>query len=128
MLVAGASSTTVTSQPSARSRRATDRPVSANPMTRTRIKSSLQAEPEEVGVEDADAERDADAGEQPEAHDHRELRPAADLEMMMNRRHAQHTAPEPAVRHDLGDHRERLDQRQAGQNRQQQMSARHQRE
>ena len=37
---------------------------------------------EEVGVEDPDCERDADTGEQPEPHDDREFRPAADLEVV----------------------------------------------
>ena len=78
-----------------------------------RTASLLDPESEEVGVEEADRERDADAGEQPEPHDDRELRPAADFEVMMDRRHAQHPLAKAAVRDDLRDHRQHLDQRQA---------------
>ncbi len=74
------------------------------------------------------AERYTDAGEQPEPHDDRELRPTTDLEVVMDRRHAQHPFAKPAVRDDLRDHRKRLDHREAGEKRQEQMGAGQQRE
>ena len=78
-------------------------------------------EPQEVGVEEAEAHRRAQPGEQPEPHGHRELGPATDLEVMVDRRHAQDPAAEAAERDHLRDHRQRLDHVEAAENRQQQL-------
>ena len=65
--------------------------------------SRCPGDADEVGVEDPEPERDAEPGEEPEPHDDRELRPAADLEVVVDRRHAQHPPAEAPERDDLGD-------------------------
>ncbi len=104
-------------------------PVTPRPTTRTspvgrrrRCTSVTRAlaEAEEVGVEDAEGERGAEPGEDPEADDHRGLRPARQLEVVVDRRHAEDApAEEPEADH-LQDHRHRLEHEQAADDRQQQ--------
>src|SRR5436853_2229247 len=64
---------------------------------RRRRHSSHASPREEVRVEQSDAERDREAGEDPEPHDHRELRPAGELEMVMDRRHTKDRSEERRV-------------------------------
>src|SRR5688572_30232710 len=83
---------------------------------------------DEVGVEETETERDAHAREQPEAHDHGELRPTADFEVMVDGRHAEYPPVEAAERDDLRDDAERLDDVEPAQDRQQEHHVRYERE
>src|SRR5262245_53417549 len=52
------------------------------------------AEADEVGVVEAEGQRGAEAGQQPEPDDHRGLRPAAQLEVVVDRGHPEDSALE----------------------------------
>src|SRR5438067_2918248 len=87
------------------------------------------ADAQEVGVEEAETEGREQTGQYPEADDHRVLRPARQLEVMMDRRHAEHAPPaEDTERADLDDDGQRLEHEQAADDGQEQIRARHQRE
>src|SRR5580698_6694651 len=55
---------------------------------------------EEVAVEDAEAQRAEESAEDPEADDHRGLRPPGQFEVVVDRRHPE----DPAVEHTEADH------------------------
>ena len=107
-----------------------DRGRCGRPRLRSRLRRahSRTRQPEEVGVEEAEAHRRAQPREQPEPHRHRELGPATDLEVMVDRRHAQHPPAEAAERDHLRDHRQRLDHVETAEDRQEQLRAREERE
>src|SRR5688572_24255401 len=65
----GWSSTTVTSHPCSASRRAADTPAAPRPMTSARSATDA-GNRQVIGVEDADAHRRDDAGQDPEPDDH----------------------------------------------------------
>ena len=79
------SSTTTTSCPRRARARTVDVPVTASPYTRDR--TIIRRDPGEVADEDGQRRGDADRGDQPEADDHRRLRPTDELEVMVYRRH-----------------------------------------
>src|SRR5579884_29261 len=124
----GRSSTTSTSQPRSVSRRATARPVTASPTTTARLMpSSLRGpsvdppEAEEVGIEDPERQGGAQPGQDPEPHDDGGLGPAQQLEVVVERGHAEHPPVEQAEAHDLYDHRQGDDDEQGPDHRQEQL-------
>jgi|HubBroStandDraft_2_1064218.scaffolds.fasta_scaffold130473_1 glycosyltransferase involved in cell wall biosynthesis len=82
---------------------------------------SLRSGPQPLGVEDAKADRDAEAGDQPEPDHDGGLGPADHLEMIVQRAHLEHPHPAPGPGlgdledADLDDHRQRHDREQAAQ-------------
>src|SRR5439155_21045403 len=99
---------TTTTGPSAARRRATASPVTPSPTTRItrrpgrrrhrsggrRASVERPGDPDEVGVEQAEAEGHEQPGDEPEPHDDGELGPAGQLEVVVDRRHAEHPALE----------------------------------
>ena len=70
-----------------------------------------------VGVEEAERHRHGQGGEDPEADDHGGLGPAGQLEVVVDRRHAEDPpAGQPEAAH-LDDHRQRLEHEQAADDR-----------
>src|SRR2546422_2156194 len=67
-------------------------------------------------------------GDDPEAHDDLRLRPARELVMVVERRHAEHAAAGQLEARDLDDHRHRLDDVEAADQRQQELRLREHRE
>src|SRR6266705_5825259 len=68
------------------------------------------SEVEVVAVEECEAGRAEDAGEDPKANHDLRLRPRLHLEMVVDRRHEKHTPPEVLEREHLDDHGDRRDQ------------------
>src|SRR5437660_691019 len=104
----GSSSTTTTSAARWRSWRTTASPLTPRPTTRARSATGdevVAGSGEEVGVEGAHGEGRAQTGEDPEAHDHRCLRPSQELEVVMDGRHAEHPPVEVAEGGHLDHHR-----------------------
>src|SRR5436309_10314513 len=62
-------------------------------------------------------EQGQDDRDDPEAHDDLRLRPALQLEVMMDRRHAEDPLAPQFERHDLDDHGERFDDEDAADDR-----------
>ena len=93
--------------------RARPRPP-AGPRTRPLIRGPRG---DEVHVEQPEPHRDAEPGDDPEPHDHGELGPAGQLEVVVDRRHAEDPSAEPAERDHLQDHRHRLDHEQPAEDR-----------
>src|SRR5436309_11251156 len=95
---------------------------------RARASVEHPGDADEVGVEEAEAERDEESGEEPEPNDHRELGPPAHFEVMVDGRHAQHTTMEATEGDDLRDDAERLEHVEAAEDGQQQDRVAEQRE
>src|SRR3712207_612325 len=97
----GSSSQIVSRTPVGSSTALTDRPVMPAPVTRTRVpgtnreRSSISGPDggEPLAVEERDAQPAGDRRQQPEADDHRRLRPADQLEVVMEGRHPEDPSP-----------------------------------
>src|SRR5438477_5388888 len=88
--------------------------------------SSSQASPcDEVGVEQTDPDRRTEPRDDPEPNDHGELRPASELEMVVDRGHPEDATTEPTERDHLRDHRERLQHEESADDDQQDRGVRH---
>src|SRR5688572_9455839 len=84
-------------------------PAARGSVSSSPLASVDASDSKEVRVEEADAERRAQHGDQPEADDDSRLGPTAQLEVMMDRRHAEDAATaEQPERRDLEDHRHGL--------------------
>src|SRR5438876_392213 len=89
-----------TRAPRASSARAADSPANRTPQTRTvrpKGSSGESAMSDEFGVEQPGAERDGQSGDDPEAHDDRDLLPSGQLEMVVDRRHLEDPLPGPCA-------------------------------
>ena len=75
-----------------------------------------------------EADRAADRGDDPEAQDDLRLRPGAELEVVVDRRHQEHALAERLERGDLDQHRQRLDDEDAAEDDQQHLGLGHHRE
>src|SRR6476660_3294801 len=122
-----------TRAPRASSARAADSPANRTPQTRTvrpKGSSGESAMSDELGVEQPGAERDGQSGDDPEAHDDRDLLPTGQLAMVMDRRHLEYPLPGPCAPAGvleparLDDARERHDGEQPTQDNQQQLCPR----
>src|SRR6476620_640024 len=96
----GSSSQIVSRTPVGSSTALTERPVMPAPVTRTRVPGTNRERSlmsgtdggEPLAIEQCDTESACDGGQQPEPDDHRRLGPAHQLEVVMERRHAEHSA------------------------------------
>src|SRR6185437_11487778 len=89
-----------TRAPRASSARAADFPANRTPQTRTvrpKGSSGESAMSDELGVEQPGAERDGQSGDDPEAHDDRDLLPSGQLEMVVDRRHLEYPLAGPVA-------------------------------
>src|SRR3954471_19127480 len=127
----GESSTATTSYPRSVRARATAAPLTPRPTTTARPawlsptgELSSDRRGQEVGVVRAHGERRAQPGEDPEAHDHRGLGPAHELEVLVDGRHAAHPPVKQPERQHLADDRHRLDDEHTSDDRQQQLGVR----
>ncbi len=89
---------------------------------------SIDPDVDEVRVVEAEGERGAEAGEQPEAHDHRRLWPSEMLEVVVERRDLEDAPVEQAEARHLDDDRQRLGDEQPADQDQQQLGVRRQRQ
>src|SRR5439155_19660059 len=119
----GVSSTTTTSWPRSLRARATAAPLIPSPTTSARARSPTgemapDGRGEEVGIERTHGQGRAQPGENPEPHDHRRLRPAHELEVMVDGRHAEHAPVEEPEGGHLHDDRQGHDDEHAAHDRQ----------
>src|SRR5437588_4378575 len=131
-----AASVTVTTAPWPSRASAAERPVTPAPATSTlrparpvvgtdvgRFMGSAPHGAQPVAVEQPEAEHAADPAEQPETDDHRGLRPAGQLEVVVERRHPEQPAAGGPEHGDLQHHRKRLHDEQPADDHQQQLGA-----
>src|SRR5438132_3975247 len=87
--------------------------------------SSIQrsGDADEVGVEQAEPEGHEQPADEPEPHDDGELGPAGQLEVVVDRRHAEDPAVEPPERDHLNHDRQRLEDEQPTHDREEQLGA-----
>src|SRR5690606_10451645 len=127
------SSSTSTSAPRCVRVSAAANPLTPNPATTARTPSQDESRSSEetsrsertddpLPVEESDAADDADAADDPEPDDDRDLGPALELEVVLQRSHPEDAlAPGELEVADLQDHRERDDDEQATEHHEQQL-------
>src|SRR5579862_491668 len=124
-LAAGRASATRTRAPRCASAAATASPVRRKPTTRTCRPGSIAASAE---LQRREREQRTDDRDDPEADDDLRLGPAEELEVVVDRRHAEDALPPQLERHHLADHRQRLDDEDAADDQQHELLARDERD
>src|SRR6201999_2613038 len=111
MTVAERESLTVTRAPRAFRKRAAARPLLPRPTTRTRlfVSSNMVSVPTLSQLQCRQCKQREDQGQDPEPGNNLGLRPSAQLEVMMQRRHAKNAlAPAQLIAAHLENHAQRL--------------------